>query len=214
MKRIVISVSAILIACSPMDKVDKNAPAHHLADGTFVNTNGAAISISMGELIKWRRAAPNLEPLALSSAMVNTAALAYPESTQLTWIGHSTFLIQMDGLNILTDPVFSDHASPVSFAGPKRTTPPAISVEQLPVIDIVLISHNHYDHLDKRSIKALQAKQPDNAPRYYVPLRQKAWFDKYGVSNVTELDWWSSIKVQATTIHAVPVQHWSSRSLS
>lgn len=203
---------ATLLAGCASTELDPGAPDHHRPDGTFVNTNGKAIKKPLRDLIKWRREAPDVAPLTLPVVVPQLDTLAKPGAVQVTWIGHSTFLLQMDGLNILTDPIFSDRASPVSFAGPRRTTPPALSVQQLPAIDVVLISHNHYDHLDKASVKALQAKQPDNPPRYFVPLGQKAWFDKRGISRVVELDWWASATVGDTTVHAVPVQHWSSRS--
>ncbi len=207
-----IFIAGLLASCASNVELDKNAPAHHRQDGTFVNSNGEAIAKPFSALIKWQREAPDVTPLKLPSVQPQLDTLANPTAAQVTWIGHSTFLLQVDGLNILTDPIFSERASPVSFAGPKRSTPPAMSVEQLPPIDIVLISHNHYDHLDKPSIKALQSKQPRNPPSYYVPLGQKAWFDKLGVSQVIELDWWDKVNVGKTTVHAVPVQHWSSRS--
>ncbi len=205
-------VSSLIAGCGSTSQLDENAPAHHRPDGTFVNTNGEAISKSFGALLKWQRESPDVEPITLPSVPPQLENLNNPKAAQVTWIGHSTFLLQVDGLNILTDPIFSDRASPVNFAGPKRSTPPAITVEQLPVIDIVLISHNHYDHLDKDSVKALDKKQPDNPPQYYVPLGQKAWFDKRGIERVVELDWWASAAVEHVTVHAVPVQHWSSRS--
>jgi N-acyl-phosphatidylethanolamine-hydrolysing phospholipase D len=205
-------MASLLASCSSTIELEENAPAHHRQDGTFVNSNGEAMTKPFSDLIKWQREAPDVTPINLPSVPPQLDTLANPSAAQLTWIGHSTFLLQFDGLNILTDPIFSERASPVSFAGPKRTTPPAMTVEQLPPIDVVLISHNHYDHLDKPSVKALQAKQSDTPPRYYVPLGQKAWFDTLGITKVTELDWWTSAKVGDATVHAVPVQHWSSRS--
>ena len=205
-------IASLLAGCTSPVELDENAPPHHRTDGTFVNSNGEAINKPFRDLIKWQREAPDVTPLTLPSVPPQLTTLANPGAVQVTWIGHSTFLLQVDGLNILTDPIFSARASPVSFAGPKRSTPPAMTVEQLPPIDVVLISHNHYDHLDKSSVKALQAKQPDNPPTYYVPLGQKAWFSKRGISNVIELDWWASAEVGDITVHAVPVQHWSSRS--
>ncbi len=207
-----IVITSLLASCASSVELNEEAPEHHRRDGTFVNSNGKAIDKPLSALIKWQREAPDVIPLTLPSVPPQLDALTNPSDAQVTWIGHSTFLLQVDGLSILTDPIFSERASPVSFAGPKRTTPPAMTLEQLPPIDIVLISHNHYDHLDKPSIKALQSKQPDNPPSYYVPLRQKAWFDKLGVSDVTELDWWASAEIGNATVHAVPVQHWSSRS--
>jgi len=130
-----------------------------------------------------------------------------PDSIQVTWIGHASFLIQVHGLNILTDPMFSERASPVSFAGPKRLAPPGVALKDLPKIDAVIISHNHYDHLDSETVKAL-----GNAPRYSVPLGFAPWFEKRGITNVQELDWWGSAELGGLRFHAVPAQHFSSRT--
>jgi len=134
----------------------------------------------------------------------------------VTWIGHATILLQLDGLNILTDPMFSQRASPLSFAGPERVVPPALTLGQLPHIDIVLISHNHYDHLDKPSVKAL-ARQTGGPPRFYVPLGLAAWFKDEGITTVTEMDWWDERDEAGLSarlkVHFVPAQHWSARSL-
>ena len=130
-----------------------------------------------------------------------------------TWIGHATVLLQMGGLNILTDPHFSERASPVSFAGPKRHVPPALAIEALPHIDLVVISHNHYDHLDLETVKAL-SRQPGGSPRFFVPLGQKAWFAEQGIDAVEEMDWWERRDYRGIEIHFTPVQHWSARSLT
>lgn len=209
---VVVSMVALLAGCNSKVELHKNLPPHHQQNGRFVNTNGEAINKPFKDLLKWQREAPEVLPLNLPSVPAQLTALANPSAAQITWIGHSTFLLQVDGLNILTDPIFTDRASPVSFAGPKRTTPPAITLEQLPLIDVVLISHNHYDHLDRATIKALQAKQGDSTPWYYVPLGLKSWFEKLGAEQVRELDWWDNLKINETTFHAVPVQHWSSRT--
>lgn len=129
----------------------------------------------------------------------------------LTWIGHDTFLLQVEGKNILLDPHFSKRASPVQFAGPARLAPLGLTMEQLPAIDIVLISHNHYDHLDLYSVKRL-AREHANSIHFFVPLGLKAWFAKQGIHQVIELDWWDSVKHQGFQIHATPVQHFSSRT--
>lgn len=130
---------------------------------------------------------------------------------QITWIGHSTFLIQYEGLNILTDPVFSGRPSPLSFVGPQRLVPLTVTPEHLPPIDVVIISHNHYDHLDEMSIQALG----DN-PTFVVPQGLTAWFEEQGIdsSNVVELPWWQSHLVSdSLEITATPSQHWSARGL-
>lgn len=126
-------MAGLLAGCSTSIELKDNTPAHHQRDGTFVNTNGEAIAKPLNELLKWQREAPDVTPINLPSVPPQLDLLANPGSSQITWIGHSTFLLQVDGLNILTDPMFSERASPVSFAGPKRTTPPAISIEQLPM---------------------------------------------------------------------------------
>jgi N-acyl-phosphatidylethanolamine-hydrolysing phospholipase D len=131
----------------------------------------------------------------------------------LTWIGHATVLLQVGGQNILTDPHLGARASPVSFAGPRRRVPPGLTLEQLPHIDAVVISHNHYDHLDVETITRLAA-QPDGPPRFYVPLGLQTWFNALGIATVTELDWWESRELAGMKIHFVPTQHWSQRSLT
>ncbi len=137
---------------------------------------------------------------------------------QATLIGHSTVLLQYRGINILTDPIFSERASFSQSIGPKRYTPPALSIEQLPNIDIIVISHNHYDHLDVDSVKALtSAKFVKNIngtqPLWLVPLGLKPWFAQYDISNIHEMDWWQKFELGDLTIQAQPSQHWSRRSL-
>ena len=129
----------------------------------------------------------------------------------ITWLGHSTFLVQLDGVNIITDPHLSPRASPLRALGPKRWMPPAIAIEDLPRIDIALISHNHYDHLDAATVTRL-AGQPGGAPRYMVPLRLAEWFKRRGLHSVTELDWWQMFATHGLSLTFTPVQHWSARS--
>ena len=128
-----------------------------------------------------------------------------------SWIGHSSFIINNFDLNIITDPIFSERASPFSFFGPKRLIPPAIDYEDLPNIDVIVISHNHYDHLDKKTIKNLNKINPDII--YLVPLKLKKWFEGLGTKNVYEFNWWEEKKIKNTTFTFVPVQHWSRRGL-
>jgi N-acyl-phosphatidylethanolamine-hydrolysing phospholipase D len=129
-----------------------------------------------------------------------------------TWIGHATMLLQSHGVNLLTDPVFSERASPFSFIGPKRKVPPALSIAQLPHIDVVLISHNHYDHLDTDSVQRLNA-QAGGPPLFLVPLGIKEWMHGKGIDNVREMDWWERASVDDLEIDFVPSQHWSARGL-
>jgi N-acyl-phosphatidylethanolamine-hydrolysing phospholipase D len=133
----------------------------------------------------------------------------------VTWIGHSTVLIQHQGVNVLTDPILTQRASPLPFAGPRRQSPPALTLEELPPIDVVVISHNHYDHLDAPTIRAL-----GNGPRYFVPLGVGRWLSDRGIdpARVTEMDWWEaeSVDLPQTQLQviATPSQHFSGRSLT
>lgn len=142
------------------------------------------------------------------------ASAAMPQMMQpaITWVGHATMLVQASGLNVLTDPIFSQRASPVQFSGPQRAQPPGIALADLPRIDVVLVSHNHYDHLDFDSVKSL-SQQAGGAPLFLVPLGLKDWFAKAGIATVKELDWWDSVVENGVEFNLTPVQHWSARSL-
>ncbi|WP_429301088.1 MBL fold metallo-hydrolase [Paraburkholderia sp. GAS199] len=131
----------------------------------------------------------------------------------MTWIGHASALLQIDGVNILTDPVFSERASPFSFAGPKRYVPPGLALTDLPHIDVVLISHSHYDHLDAASVQALNA-QAGGPPLFLVPLGIKAWLANKGIVNAQELDWSDRTRASGLDFWFVPATHWSARSLT
>jgi N-acyl-phosphatidylethanolamine-hydrolysing phospholipase D len=135
----------------------------------------------------------------------------------VTWIGHATVLAQFSGLNVLTDPMFSQRAFPVQFIGPRRAQPPGVALDQLPHIDLVLVSHNHYDHLDEASVRALNA-QPGGPPLFVVPLGMKPWLADAGITHAVELDWWQTHRIGspagAVDVMLTPVQHWSARSLT
>ena len=128
----------------------------------------------------------------------------------LTWVGHTSFLVQMAGLNILIDPVWSERASPLPFLGPRRWVSPGVEFDRLPPIDLVVLSHDHYDHLDRDSVQRLAAT---HRPRFFVPLGYKTWFTSIGVTDVVELDWWQSVTLGPVRVHCVPAQHFSQRSL-
>jgi N-acyl-phosphatidylethanolamine-hydrolysing phospholipase D len=129
----------------------------------------------------------------------------------ITWLGHATFLLQMGGVNILTDPHLTGRASPFAFSGPKRVVPPALAFHDLPHIDIVVISHNHYDHLDRGTVRHLM-KQAGGSARFFVPLGLKAWMSGTGYAKCVELDWWQWVQDKGLTFHFVPAQHWSART--
>ena len=149
-------------------------------------------------------------PHGAPSVLPDLAAIKHPPAVgiQVTWIGHSTFLIQVDGLNILTDPIFADRASPLQTTGPRRLVPPGVSLEDLPAVHAVTVSHNHYDHLDKGTVQRL-----GNSPLYLVPFGLKAWFARLDVENVIELNWWKSAVLGETVFHCTPAEHFSGRKM-
>jgi N-acyl-phosphatidylethanolamine-hydrolysing phospholipase D len=166
----------------------------------------------LGQFLKWlpdylkaRHQAINFPVLKPDIAFLK----ANHGASTITWIGHSSFLVQCDGINLVTDPHLSQRASPFSFTGPKRMTPPAMDFADLPSLDLVLISHNHYDHLDETTVVRLAQEHPKL--HFVVPLGLKAWFARRRITQVTELDWWQSAQIGKSTITAVPVQHFSGR---
>lgn len=134
------------------------------------------------------------------------------DSVRVTWIGHATTLVELDGFRVLTDPIFGERCSPVRFAGPRRLHRPGIELEDLPEVDAVIISHDHYDHLDQESAKALAAK---GVP-FFVPLGVGAHLRRWGIEDVTELDWWQHAEVrnakgEQLRLQATPARHFSGR---
>ena len=132
------------------------------------------------------------------------------DGRDVTWIGHASLLFRHNGVSVLTDPVFSDRASPFAFSGPKRVVPPVYTADTLPKVDILIVSHAHYDHLDLPGLKRLAALQPDI--RVVVPLGLARYLRRAGFTDVTEIDWWQNTERDGTTITATPVRHWASRS--
>jgi len=130
---------------------------------------------------------------------------------RITFVNHATFLIQIDGMNILTDPIWSYRASPFQWIGPKRMRPPGIKFEDLPPIDLVLISHNHYDHLDEQTVLDLHR---DHNPKFVMPLGVERFFHDHNIDTTTHLDWWHHHEVnQRLSLTAVPARHFSGRGL-
>ena len=130
-------------------------------------------------------------------------------SVSLTWVGHATFLVQLGGVNVLTDPHFARRASPVQWAGPKRMAGLPLDVDDLPAIDLVVLSHDHYDHLDATSVKRLARRFPDAT--WVSPLGYDRWLRARGVLDVVEADWWHERSVDDVTLTCLPVQHWCRR---
>ena len=201
--------------------MSKTPPSHH-RDGGFQNNHGDFEPKSLAEVIrwKWHAARQGLPKRPLAPIPTQPADLAFIRANHgpfqqpaVTWIGHATVLAQLGAINLLTDPIFSDRASPFSFAGPKREQPPGIALTELPHIDAVVVSHNHYDHLDLPSCRTL-ARQAGGSPLFFVPLGLKSWFEGRGIARVVELDWWQSERLGDVDIFLVPAQHWSARGLN
>ncbi len=192
--------------------VTANTGAPRTRDGRFRNNhrNSAHGGKSLLAFLReWRKAGWNRPTF--PKAHNDPAWLAANRSeTSFTWIGHASFLVQLDGLNILTDPVLSRRTSPVQWAGPVRIAPLGLSLAELPKIDVVLVSHDHYDHLDAPTVRRLAQR---DAPAFVVPLGLQAWFERRGIRSVTELDWWQQTEVRGLQVHAVPAQHFSGRGL-
>jgi N-acyl-phosphatidylethanolamine-hydrolysing phospholipase D len=177
----------------------------------YKNTNGVASDKSFADMLKWIRSdiEPVITKIELSSEW-QKLDLAKDDNYAI-WIGHSTFLIKKNGVTILTDPIFSNRASPFRNIGPKRLIPPAITLDELPSIDIVTVSHNHYDHLDIRSLKKLSKNNPKAI--FLVPAGDEKLLKRKKIKNVYDFDWWKSIEHKGFEITFTPVQHWSKRSL-
>lgn len=194
-----------------MNKKTPSIANHHKGKGF---ENQEPFKIKLVDTWRWRRQRKVLPPK--GGYQVFNQTWCEPIDVTLTddrvwWIGHSTTLIQLDGKRILTDPVFSKRVSPSQFIGPKRRTLPATTPDQLPTIDVIVISHNHYDHMDYHSIRQLLARFPNVV--ILVPLGLKKKLSKWGAKQVIELDWWQSVNVTGLTFTATPAKHWSNRGL-
>ncbi len=220
----VVAAMLVLSGCASVKTQYNPARPHHTAEG-FKNNYLGSVNKSQADFIRWQylRLADGLPkppqtptPTVLPDLTFiqgnGNAATSTMTKPAITWIGHATMLVQANGLNVLTDPIFSERASPIQSVGPKRAQAPGLSLAQLPPIDVVLISHNHYDHLDKNSVLALSNRAPA-ATLFIVPLGVKALFDDLGIKTVKELDWWDSVNVKGVEFHFTPVQHWSARGL-
>jgi L-ascorbate metabolism protein UlaG (beta-lactamase superfamily) len=193
------------------------APAHHRERG-FANTNPAFERPAFWALqaFRARRVWSSIagRPRVPRGPRVDNDGRALrenPSEPTVTWVGHSTLLIQLDGVNVLTDPQWSERASPVAWAGPRRVAAPGLAFEDLPPIHVVLVSHDHYDHLDLPTVRRLAR---DHRPTFFVPLGLKAWLADAGiVEEVVELDWWDDRQVRGLVVTCVPAQHFAARAL-
>ena len=203
-------------AASPFE--DALGPAPRQADGRFMNFSGAMPGVSASVTLPFflRRIASSFTtiPSALDRVPNDGAWLrenAKHSEPTVTWIGHATLLVQMGHITFLTDPIWSDRASPVSFAGPERIVEPGVAIDDLPPIDFVVVSHNHYDHLDLASLVTLSERDPNT--RFYVPLENGDLLRENGIENVDELDWGQHVEHEGVRVYCLPAQHWSKRGI-
>ncbi len=209
----VLVVGGVLLAARALDP---GAPAYprsdHFDGERFLLPSGANVgSKSFADLIRWqttRKPAPWPTSVPVTPAV--PAARVAGEAIVATMVGHATLLVQTRGLNILTDPIWAERASPVSFAGPKRVAAPGIRLADLPKIDLVVVSHGHWDHLD---VPTLQRLWDRDRPLILVPLGHGPLLAKAGV-RVREVDWGERVAVGSAVVVPEPVQHWTSRWFS
>jgi N-acyl-phosphatidylethanolamine-hydrolysing phospholipase D len=191
-------------------------PAPRDAEGRFQNFDGPRAPVRAAVRLPFfaRRVAGVLRGTEGAPARVADplAELARHSEATVTWIGHATVLLRHDGVRYLTDPIWSARASPVPGFGPRRFVAPPFPISALPPVDFVVVSHNHYDHLDLGALGELRRRQP--SVRFFVPLGNGELLRGAGIENVTELDWGESAEVGRVRVHCLPAQHWSARALT
>jgi N-acyl-phosphatidylethanolamine-hydrolysing phospholipase D len=219
-------VGLMFCACASGQSAIEKSKAHHTKNG-FQNTDGKSgdgdknffstmLRFASGEF----KASPPQEGYeSFEKNAVATPDFSFKgtekEQANVTWLGHAGVLLQIEGMNFLFDPIFSKRASPVSFAGAERRVRSPVQAQDLPRIDGIFISHNHYDHLDNQTIEDLlkDAKDPQKLCAY-VPLKMGEWFKARGYTCVTELDWWDRVAINdKISVVATPSHHWSRRGL-
>jgi N-acyl-phosphatidylethanolamine-hydrolysing phospholipase D len=198
-------------------------PPHHRTGGGFQNPWGPGSQQSrFGQFLKWAlierrrspgRRTPDRATFAAAHRPVTPSFAAHeaPDALAITWIGHSSFLVQIGGQNLLLDPVWGQRASPISWLGPRRWTPPGISFDSLPPIDGVVLSHDHYDHLDQPTVRRLVKRYPE--AEWRAPLGVGHWLRNRGVAQLKEADWWDRTDLGPLELTATPAQHFSGRRL-
>ena len=193
-----------------------NKPYHHLDNGKFRNPEGSPIR---SENVKWSYSTFNKEKKKLDMTIPDEHVIkknlvletlnSIQNNDYIGWIGHATFLLKLGNTTIITDPVFSKNAGPLIF-GPKRYTEPALNLNELPKIDLFLLTHNHYDHQDMSTIR----KFPYKDTKVFTALKLGKYFTKHHFKNVQELDWYQEVKFNDLKITFLPAVHWSKRSLT
>jgi N-acyl-phosphatidylethanolamine-hydrolysing phospholipase D len=199
-----------------------SGPSHHLPGGGFRNpwpeaSGDDAVRRRFRE-VAWEwitsRLPPDPEPGRLPLADPDPADPAASQGElRITWVGHATHLVQLPGVTLLTDPMWSERQSPLPWLGRKRFAPPLPSIEGLPPVHGILITHDHYDHLDKASVSAVHERFGSDLA-WYTPLGYHSWLASLGIENVVELDWWSERELPGRRFKlvAAPARHWTRRT--
>jgi L-ascorbate metabolism protein UlaG (beta-lactamase superfamily) len=195
----------------------KRRPHHHTAQGFRNPANSPNREKRRHRALKflWRQRMHVIRPAlstdhVLPPDSVKAGLAAHDGAEAVTWLGHAAFLLRLGGMTVLIDPFLSDYASPIPGIGPRRFTPPALTVEQLPPIDVLIVSHNHYDHLDARTIAALPHKR---RIQVVVPLGLGRFFRARGFHHIAELDWHQAVDLDGLRITCAPAIHRSARGL-
>ncbi len=210
----------MITACSALSNgfteksqiIIENSPNYK--EGVFVNSIPVQEPPFTKTLIEWIKGGENTvpdQPIVVENRTKNDFSQLPESGLRITWLGHATSLIEIAETRLLIDPVWSERSSPFTWAGPKRFFQPPLAIENLPKIDAVLISHNHYDHLDQVTLEKLSEK----VMKFIVPLGVGSQLIQWGISEdkIIELDWWQKIKVGKVKITATPARHFSGRSL-
>lgn len=206
-----ISVPALFYLADPFAAPRYRGPRSDHFDGKRFHNPGPFEERGLRDLIRWRRTADPAPWPEWFEAPPGPPPERSVSDLRITHVNHSTVLIQMSGINVLTDPVWSERASPVGFAGPRRHCAPGVKFDDLPRIDLVLLSHNHYDHFDVATLRGLTAR---HRPRVIVPLGLGAFLAAHGIPGAVELDWWASASgAGPLQVACVPARHFSGRGL-
>ena len=181
------------------------------SEDRFSNSDGKKNEKSLSEVLKWSWSREEPKKEFIETSEIINSKFFEDHKFYALWIGHSTFLVNNGDITILFDPIFSDRASPLSFAGPKRLIKPAIDIKDLPKIDVITISHNHYDHLDINSLRKIQKRFPN--VKILVPKGDLKLLKNYQLINGYEFIWWEDKIISNTKFTFTPAQHWSARGL-
>jgi L-ascorbate metabolism protein UlaG (beta-lactamase superfamily) len=195
------------------------SPYHHVDNGFINPENSYKRSVSTFQRMNffrkflWRglidRVPKDLSGHVIDNAVASQLLNSFDDRDSISWVGHSTFLVRLGGVNILTDPVFSQRVSPFSFLGPRRKVSLGLEISDLPSIDVVIVSHAHYDHLDTKTLDLLPNK---SGITVIVPLGLGKYFTKRDYGKVYEVDWYDNVQVGELSVTAYPAIHWSNRT--